>query len=91
MNSNTSPASSVRWTAFKRTFFAILTVALATFVVWMDGQPTAVFFGALVLLLVVFGVELRKVELPPGLTITFGDERREGNRHDERDDNRDGE
>ncbi|WP_306055462.1 hypothetical protein [Natronococcus wangiae] len=77
MNSNTSPTSSARWTAFKRTFFAILTVALAAFVVWMDGRPTAVFFGALVLLLVAFGVELRKIELPPGFTITFGAERRE--------------
>lgn len=83
MNSNTSPTSSVRWTAFKRTFFAILTVAFAAFVVWMDGQPTAVFFGALVLLLVAFGVELRTVELPPGLTITFGDEQSEEDRHDE--------
>ncbi|MFC4436427.1 MULTISPECIES: hypothetical protein [Natrialbaceae] len=88
MNSNTSPASSVRWTAFKRTFFAILTVALAAFVVWMDGQPTAVFFGALVLLLVAFGVELRKVELPPGLTITFGDEQRGKDRRDEERDDR---
>jgi hypothetical protein len=74
MNSNTPPPSSDRWTAFKRTLFAILTVALAAFVVWMDGQPTAVFFGAIVLLLVVFGVELQKVELPPGLTITFADD-----------------
>lgn len=83
MKPNTQSPATDRWTAFKRTTFAVLTVGLAAFVVWMDGRPTAVFFGAAILLLVSFGVELRSVELPSGLTITFGDERRPDERFGE--------
>lgn len=65
-----------RWKAIKGAFFAVLTVAFATFVIRMEADPTAVFFGAGVLLLVYFGVELKEVELARGVTITFRNGRR---------------
>ncbi|WP_254766048.1 hypothetical protein [Salinilacihabitans rarus] len=66
-----------RWKAIKGAFFAVLTVAFAAFVIRMEADPTAVFFGAATLLLVYFGVELKEVELARGVTITFldGEER----------------
>ncbi|WP_246997924.1 hypothetical protein [Halosolutus gelatinilyticus] len=68
------------WNAITRTLFALLTVAFAAFVVWMDGQPTTVFVCATVLLLVAFGVELSEIEFDRGVTITFRTDRRSSDR-----------
>lgn len=62
-----------RWKAVKGAFFAVLTVGFAGFVIRMEADPTAVFFGAGVLLLVYFGVELKEVELARAVTIRFRD------------------
>ncbi|WP_254864066.1 hypothetical protein [Halovivax gelatinilyticus] len=52
--------------------FALLTVSFGSLVVYMDGDPTAVFFGACVAMLVYFGADLRRIEITRWITIRFG-------------------
>ncbi|MFC7047435.1 hypothetical protein ACFQH6_20510 [Halobacteriaceae archaeon GCM10025711] len=61
-----------RWKTIKGIFYALLITGLAVYSVYSDADPTAVFLSATIAMLVVFGVELREVELVRGITLTFG-------------------
>ncbi|WP_247729795.1 hypothetical protein [Halovivax limisalsi] len=54
--------------------FALLTVSFGLAVVKLDGNPTAVFFGAGVLLLVFFSTDLSRIEIAPWISIRFESE-----------------
>lgn len=51
--------------------FALLTVSFGLAVVVLDGNPTAIFFGACVLLLVFFSADLARVDIAPWISIRF--------------------
>ena len=51
--------------------FAFLTISFATLAVRLGADPTAVFFGASVLLLVSFGADIKRIEVAHWITIRF--------------------
>ena len=66
-----------KWKFIKSLFYALLIAFLAAFAVASEADPTAVYLAAVFGFLIVFGVEVKEVEIAQLITITFQNERKD--------------
>lgn len=60
-----------KWKQLKSAFYAVLFVALAVAAIYFDADPTTVYVTAATSMLVVYGVEVKEVEIARVISITL--------------------